>query len=125
MKELKKYRYEYGDWNGFGQRVRATRKSLGLTVENLAEMIDRTENFINRVEKGEKSCSIHTIHQISKSLRVSTDVLLYGEIMKEKEYSDKEIVQNIINKCDEQELVVIKQLILAVFPKFEDIINKM
>lgn len=124
MKELKN-RCEYNDWNGFGKRVKENRKSLGLTVENLAEMTDRTENFINRLEKGEKSCSIHTIHQISKSLRLPVDVLLYGEIMKEKDYSDKEIIQNIINKCDEKELTVIKSLILAVFPKFEEITDKM
>lgn len=124
MKELKN-RCEYSDWNGFGKRVKENRKSLGLTVENLAEMTDRTENFINRLEKGEKSCSIHTIHQISKSLRLPVDVLLYGESMKEKDYRDKEIIQNIINKCDEKELTVIKSLILAVFPKFENIISKM
>lgn len=85
-------------------------------------MIDRSENFINRLEKGEKSCSIHTVHQLAQSLRISTDILLYGPISEDKnEYEDKKIIENITNVCNEKELKIIKDLILVVFPKFKDI----
>ena len=122
MAKIGKYRYEYTDWYGFGKRVNIYRKKLGLTVEQLAEMIDRSENFINRLEKGKKSCSIHTVHQLAQSLRISTDILLYGPISEDKnEYEDKKIIENITNVCNEKELKIIKDLILVVFPKFKDI----
>ena len=123
---MKGTRREYSDWYNFGKRVKSYRKRLGLTVEKLADMIDRTENYINRLEKGDNSCSVHTIHQLSQALRVPTDVLLYGsESMKEKdEYSDREIIINVVNSCNNEELQVIKDLMLAVFPKFKDILKK-
>lgn len=116
-------RNEYKDWIGFGARVKDNRNMLGLTREKLCEMINRSENYLISLEKGDKSCSIHTVHQLSKALKVSTDYLLYGEKVEEKDYSDKEILQSIINKCDEKELKVIKEVIVAMYPNFKDIIK--
>lgn len=62
------YRNEYKDWSGMGARVKMNRKMLGMTTEKLAENIDRTENYVIRFEKGEKTCSIHTLYQLSKVL---------------------------------------------------------
>ena len=117
-------RNEYKDWIGFGARVKKNRTMLGLTREKLSEMIDRTENYLISLEKGDKSCSVHTVHQLSTALKVSADNLLYGEKVEEKEYTDKEILQNIINRCNEKELQVIKNVIVAMYPNFKDIINK-
>lgn len=117
-------RNEYKDWVGFGSRVKHNRIMIGLTREKLSEMIDRTENYLISLEKGDKSCSVHTVHQLSKALKVPTDNLLYGEKVEEKEYKDKEILQNIINRCDAKKLKVIKDVIVAMYPNFEDIINE-
>lgn len=116
-------RNEYKDWIGFGSRVQNNRKMLGLTREKLSEMVDRTENYLISLEKGDKSCSLHTVHQLSKALKVSTDDLLYGENVEEKEYTNKEIIQNIINRCSEAELKVIKNVIVAMYPDFKDIVK--
>lgn len=118
------YKCEYNDWFNFGKRVRTYRKSLGLTIEQLAELTDRTVNYINRIENGEKSCSIHTIHQLSQSLRVPTDVLLYGKLTEVNEYNDKQLIYNIINHCNSKELAVIKDVLIALYPKFKDIIEE-
>ena len=112
---------EYTDWVGFGARVRSNRKMIGLTIEKLSEMINRTENFLISVEKGDKSCSIHTIHLLSKALKVPIDRLLYGENMKDKNYTDKEIVHTIIDRCSEKEVKAIKDVIVAMYPHLEDI----
>lgn len=117
-------RNEYKDWVGFGARVKHNRTMIGLTREKLSEMIDRTENYLISLEKGDKSCSVHTVHQLSKALKVPTDNLLYGEKVEEKEFKDKEILQNIINRCDSKELKVIKDVIVAMYPNFKDIISK-
>ena len=116
---------EYKDWKGFGERTKKARESIGLTREKMSEMIDRTENYVLSLEKGDKSCSIHTLHQIFVALRESSDNLLYGENMNNnKEYTNKEILKNIIDKCDEEELMILKDIILATFPNLSKIKTK-
>lgn len=109
---------EYTDWVNFGIRVKNARNSLGLTAEKLGELTNRSENFIQRVENGTK-CSIHTIHQISKALNVKVDVLLYGDDVELKEYKDKEIINNLVNNCNEDQLKVIKDILVAICPNFD------
>lgn len=118
-------RYEYQDWIGFGERTKQYRTQIGISKEKFAEMINRSENFVSDLEKGKTSASVHTVHQISKALKVSTDNLLYGEKMsKNKEYTNKEILQNIIDRCDEEELEVLKDIIIATYPNLRKIKNK-
>ncbi len=117
-------RYEYQDWKGFGTRIREYRKQIGLSKEKFAEMINRSENYVSELEKGQASGSVHTLHQISKALKVSTDTLLYGEIHMNKEYNSKEIMQAIIDRCDEEELEILKEIAIAVFPNFNKIKSK-
>lgn len=112
---------EYKDWIGFGARVRKHRESIGLTREKFADMIDRTENYVLSLEKGDKSCSVHTLYQISKSLKVPTDTLLYGDVDMKEDYTNKEILQNIIERCNEVEAAVLKDIAVATFPHLNQI----
>ena len=115
-------RYEYTDWKGFGARTQKYRESIGLSKEKFAEMINRSENFVAELEKGRTSGSVHTVHQISKALKVSTDSLLYGENMDEdREYTSKEILCNIIQRCSNEELDILKDIIIATFPNLSTI----
>lgn len=118
-------RFEYKDWKGFGSRVKRCREQINMTKERFAEEIGRSENFVAEIEKGNTSCSVHTLHKISEVLRVSTDTLLYGKIENMKESkSNKEILEEIINRCDEEELQVITDIIIATYPNLYKIINK-
>lgn len=118
-------RFEYKDWKGFGSRVKRCREQINMTKERFAEEIGRSENFVAEIEKGNTSCSVHTLHKISEVLRVSTDTLLYGKIENMKESkSNKEILEEIINRCDEEEIQVITDIIIATYPNLYKIINK-
>lgn len=118
-------RKEFKDWKGFGARTRKSRESVGLTRERFAEMIDRTENYLLSLEKGDKSCSIHTLHQICTSLKESPDYILYGDSMKkEKQNTDKEILLEIINKCNPSELKVLREVAVALYPNFKEILKE-
>ena len=118
-------RYEYKDWKGFGVRTKNYREGVGLSKEKFAEMINRSENFVSDLEKGRTSASVHTVHQISKALKVTTDSLLYGKIMEEdKKYTNKEILENIINRCDDEELAILKDIIVSTFPNLDKIKEK-
>lgn len=117
-------RFEYQDWKGFGARVKKNRELIGITKERFAEMINRSENYIAELEKGNTSCSVHTLHQITKALKVSSDVLLYGDVEMKKEYTNKEILLEMIERCDEEELAVIKEVIVALFPNLDKVKDK-
>lgn len=112
---------EYNDWEKFGIRVKNSRNSIGMTVEKLAEKSDRTENFINRIESGKKSCSIHTLTQLCKAMQVSSDTLLFGEAMENKKYPDRDIINNLLDRCDEKQLKIVKDVLVAICPNFEDL----
>lgn len=115
---------EYSDWKNFGIRVKNARNNIGMTVEKLADKSDRTENFINRIENGTKSCSIHTLFQFCKAMNTSADDLLFGGKVKEENYSDKEIIEHIINNCNEKQLKIVKEVLIAIFSDFDDLIIK-
>ena len=112
---------EYNDWEQFGNRVKNARNSIGMTVEKLAEKSNRTENFIQRIESGKKKCSIHTLYQFCKVMKISADDLLMSGKVEIKEYGDREIIENLLNNCDEKQLKVIKEVLIAICPNFEDL----
>lgn len=113
---------EYKDWRNFGIRVKNARTSIGMTTEQLAEKSNRSENYIFRLESGQ-SCSIHTLYQLIKALNKSSDYLLFGDDMKTEiiNYSDREVIDNILNQCDEKQLKIIKDVLIAICPNFDDL----
>lgn len=121
----RKNRYEYTDGKGLGNRVKSYREQIGITKEKFAEMINRTENYLSELEKGNRSCSVHTLHQIAIALRLPVDKLLYGDNMeKKRESTNKEILHEIINRCNEEELNVLKDVIVAIYPDLNKILKK-
>lgn len=118
---------EYKDWKGFGERTRQARESIGLTREKFSEMIDRTENYLLSLEKGDKSCSIHTLHQICSSLKKSSDYILYGDNMEKNNNSkntDKDILLEIIDRCEEDEVAILKDVAITLFPNLNKLKDK-
>ncbi|MBE6943400.1 MAG: helix-turn-helix transcriptional regulator [Ruminococcaceae bacterium] len=61
-----------------GQRIWARRKALGLTQEDLAEMIGVTTPMISNLEWGKKAIRPDNLAKVCKALGVSADFILYG-----------------------------------------------
>lgn len=122
----RKDRFEYDDWKGLGARVKRSREQINKTKETFAEMINRSMNTVSELEKGNVGCSVHTLHQISKTLKVPVDRLLYGESndMAKDDYSNKEILEEIINRCDEDEIKVITDMVVALYPNLKKVLEK-
>jgi transcriptional regulator with XRE-family HTH domain len=59
-----------------GHRIRATRRRLKFTLEQLAGTVGMDKGFLSRLERGEKSASIATIQNIAKALGISVASLL-------------------------------------------------
>jgi len=55
---------------GLGQRIRARRNELGLTLRELAAEAGCTASFISQIERGQSSPSIESLQRISGALDV-------------------------------------------------------
>ncbi len=67
-----------------GLRVRAERKKLGLTQEELAEKVGITGNFIGHIERGNKKASLDTLIKLADALEI-----LIGNLFTEVKYEPK------------------------------------
>ena len=63
----------------FANNVRARRKELGLSQEELADRAQVHRTFIGHVERGETNVSIANIDRISAALEIPASELLKSE----------------------------------------------
>ena len=61
-----------------GQRILARRKILGLTQDDLAEIIGVTPPMISNLEQGKKAIRPDNLAKVCKALGLSADFVLYG-----------------------------------------------
>ena len=61
-----------------GRRITARRKELGLTQEQLSEIVNLSEQTISTAECGKKALRPENIAKLSVALNCSTDYLLLG-----------------------------------------------
>lgn len=66
------------DLQAIGSRIKAERKRLGITQEQLSEMINVTPHYIYEIERGMKAMSMETLINLSETMELSTDYILFG-----------------------------------------------
>lgn len=66
------------DLKAIGCRIKAERKRLGITQERLSEMINVTPHYIYEIERGMKAMSMETLINLSETMELSTDYILFG-----------------------------------------------
>ena len=66
------------DLQAIGSRIKAERKRLGITQERLSEMINVTPHYIYEIERGMKAMSMETLINLSETMELSTDYILFG-----------------------------------------------
>jgi len=59
------------DLNKLGQKIRFIRKSKKLSQESLAELINRSRNYIGMIERAEVNTPVDTLFDIAKALSVN------------------------------------------------------
>ena len=64
------------DFIKLGQRIRDERLLLRLTLEQLAERIDKSVNYIGQIERAEGKPSIETLVDIANALGTTVDKFL-------------------------------------------------
>lgn len=68
------------DLTMMGLRIKKCRKSMKLTQEQFAEMVDVSPHYIYEIERGSKAMSLYTLNNIAASLNQSVDYILYGDL---------------------------------------------
>ena len=60
----------------FGQKVRARRHAMNMTIEELAEAADLHHNYVGSVERGERNIALENIAVLAKALKCSVKDLI-------------------------------------------------
>lgn len=67
------------DLIAMGNRIKAERKSRGISQERLAETVNVSPHYIYEIERGMKAMSLETLVNIINALEISADFLLFGK----------------------------------------------
>jgi transcriptional regulator with XRE-family HTH domain len=59
-----------------GARIKARRKELHLTQEQLAELVGLSASFLGHIERGTRIASLETLCALCRALNVSADYLI-------------------------------------------------
>lgn len=95
------------NWEEIGGRVRKQREYMGYTREQFAELLEVTPKFCSDIETGVKGMSVSTLCKISKTLRLSTDYILFGK----EPSGDSSSISMMLKNCADAELAYAEQLL--------------
>jgi transcriptional regulator with XRE-family HTH domain len=68
------------DYIAIGNRIRSTRKNIGLSQEELAEECGLSVSFMGHIERGSRKMSLETLVVLCEALNVSADYLLMDDM---------------------------------------------
>lgn len=80
------------DMKVLGNNIRTERKRQLLTIEQLAEKVNITDNFLGKIERGDSMPSLPTIERIASALHVSIDFLLKNE----EQRTNSQLIQSLL-----------------------------
>jgi transcriptional regulator with XRE-family HTH domain len=83
------------DFALLGKRIRDERLLLRLTLEQLAELVDKSSNFIGQIERGDRKLSVETLVSIANALGTTVDSLLKDSIRDSIRTNDDNIIRTI------------------------------
>jgi len=117
------------DHRSIGQRIREEREKLALSRSEFAEIVELSDYYLGQLERGERQMSLPVLLKISSCLHVSMDYLLLGAAQYngypateetitpfESEKTKSRDIMQLIDKCSDKELALIKKLIQTVLP---------
>ena len=99
-----------------GTKIREERIKKGWTIEQLAESINLSANFLGLVEHSKKSISIENLCKISELLEVTTDSLLKEYVQTTEDKAN--ILKMLADDLSEEEFSFIVDTIKSVKSHF-------
>ena len=62
-----------------GVRIRSLRKTLGLSVDRLAEILDITSSHVRLIEYGQRGVTLSLCQKLCDTFNLTADYVIYGE----------------------------------------------
>lgn len=78
-----------------GKNVAIARKQCGLTQEELAYRIGKSDKYVSMIERGESGMSLTALVRLCNSLGISPNRLFEGIITKNVADADSQIIDNL------------------------------
>ncbi len=98
------------DYGTIGVRVRAARKKLGLTQEELANRTELTVPYISNIENNHTKLSLVTITAFANALETTIDSLMYDNLNVLTTQYDADI-KDIVDDCTDREKAIILDVV--------------
>ena len=96
------------DFALLGKRIRAERKSKGLSQEKLSELVDCSPTHISHVENASTKISLKTFVALANALQISTDKLLADSVYQSKAVLTDELAIIFTDATSDQMYVMLK-----------------
>ena len=94
-----------------GENVRRARLNKGLTIEQLAELIDVTDSYLGVAERGTSGFSVEVIIRIATVLDITTDSLLMENAPSYKPSSKLDTLVTLLSQCPDNEVEYITEFV--------------
>ncbi|MEZ0536575.1 helix-turn-helix domain-containing protein [Caldicellulosiruptoraceae bacterium PP1] len=111
-----------------GMRIREQREKLGLSRQELSEIVGLSDYYIGQLERGERQMSLPVLINIANILHISLDKLIYGNDLERSYIKDTQEnykatldydiaeINELIKNCSQNELRLIKKIIKLILP---------
>ena len=83
------------DYKLIGERIKRTRKSKGITQDNLAEKLDVSIGYVSQIERGVTKISLDLLAAISSILECDIARLITESATNSTEYMESELLSEI------------------------------
>ena len=102
------------DYELLGKRIRDERLLLRLTIEQLAERVDKSTNYIGQIERNDGKPSLETIVDIANALGTTVDALLKDGLKTEQRDGTIQEISTLLYSLDDNG----KQFILDMVKRY-------
>jgi transcriptional regulator with XRE-family HTH domain len=97
-----------------GERVRELRKKRKLTQEKLAELAGVDISYLGNIERGTENPTVATLDKLAAALSVRLSQILTFEHTLRGDKALRRRLNQILDKCSENELQVILKVVSAI-----------
>lgn len=82
-------------------KIKELRKEKGLSQRKLADMLEVSPSYIQKIESNKKNPSISTLEKISKALDIQVSALLNNDISDKNKLQNNDYINELQNKVDD------------------------
>ena len=107
-----------------GRNIRSVRENAGLSLDELARLINSDKSHLSKIENGGQTPKIDSVFRIMDALRVVPSDIMPARFQPDSESREWECIRSLYMKLEdgdrEQVLRYIRALLLGLLPKKPD-----